>query len=210
MTRRQGLDQVSRVAWVCLLLGAGIGACAQVIGADPVSGLLPTSSDGGASSTGVPVTGSGSNHIGAGGLGGASNTGSGANVGGQGGSVSTSASSGGAGPTCSDGIKNGDETDKDCGGSACAPCGSCAVCAASSDCESECCTQNLCIKKVDGCLPSPTCSDGCQNGNETDVDCGGLECHSPCEVGYRCKDGADCLTSTCSPEGLCVAAPPVP
>ena len=33
-----------------------------------------------------------------------------------------------------------------------------------------------------------TCSDGVQNGNETDVDCGGPEC-DPCSAGATCADG---------------------
>ena len=51
--------------------------------------------------------------------------------------------SGGGGPTCTDGVQNGDETGIDCGGS-CPPC--------------------------DG---GATCTDGIQNGDETGVDCGG-------------------------------------
>jgi len=50
------------------------------------------------------------------------------------------------GPTCTDGIQNGDETGVDCGGS-------CAVCPS-----------------------EPSCTDGIQNGNETGVDCGGPDC----------------------------------
>ncbi|MFT5263690.1 MAG: hypothetical protein ACI8YQ_002434, partial [Polaribacter sp.] len=73
--------------------------------------------------------------------------------------------------TCSDAVMNGDETDVDCGGSLCAPCGEPVV---------EGCTnpdahnydQNA--NQDDGsCV---TCSDGLQNGDETDVDCGGSLC----------------------------------
>jgi hypothetical protein len=65
----------------------------------------------------------------------------------QGGWVATaSASSVTAGPTCDDGIQNGDETGVDCGGS-CAP-----------------------------CVTPPTCDDGIQNGDEEGVDCGGSSC----------------------------------
>lgn len=46
-------------------------------------------------------------------------------------------------PTCTDGIKNGDETDVDCGGS------------------------------CKACVTTPTCEDGIKNGDETGVDCGG-------------------------------------
>lgn len=53
---------------------------------------------------------------------------------------------GGSGPTCDDGVQNGDETGVDCGGS-CSP-----------------------------CVTPPTCDDGIQNGDETGVDCGGSSC----------------------------------
>jgi hypothetical protein len=60
-----------------------------------------------------------------------------------------------SGPTCSDGIQNGNETDIDCGGS-CLPCSP----------------------------PPSSCNDGIQNGDETGVDCGG-SC-SPCPPGGPC------------------------
>jgi hypothetical protein len=44
-------------------------------------------------------------------------------------------------------------------------------------------------------LPA-TCSDGIQNGSETDVDCGGPECDR-CDVGQGCRGAADCETSFC-------------
>ncbi|MEL6969138.1 MAG: M43 family zinc metalloprotease [Bacteroidota bacterium] len=61
---------------------------------------------------------------------------------------------GSSGPTCDDGIQNGDETGVDCGGSSCPACPP----------------------------PPPTCDDGIQNGNETGVDCGGPDC-DPCNTG---------------------------
>ena len=59
----------------------------------------------------------------------------------------------GGGPTCDDGIQNGDETGVDCGGS-CPPCDDVA-----------------------------TCDDGIQNGDETGVDCGGScpPCEEVCD-----------------------------
>lgn len=64
------------------------------------------------------------------------------------------ASAVGGGPTCDDGIQNGDETGVDCGGS-CEP-----------------------------CVATPTCDDGIQNGDETGVDCGGscAPCVVTCET----------------------------
>jgi hypothetical protein len=78
--------------------------------------------------------------------------------------------------SCTDGVKNGAETDVDCGGS-CGPCAIAQLCATSSDCATGVC--------VGGHCQSPTCSDGIKNGNETGVDCGGA-----CFVAEIC-DGVD-------------------
>ncbi|MEL6718532.1 MAG: GEVED domain-containing protein, partial [Bacteroidota bacterium] len=80
-------------------------------------------------------------------------------------------SAGGATPTCSDGIQNGDETGVDCGGSCPTACPTCSDGIQNGDetgvdCGGSCPTA------------CPTCSDGIQNGDETGVDCGG-SC-SPC------------------------------
>ncbi len=47
-------------------------------------------------------------------------------------------------PTCADGVKNQDETDKDCGGETCPQCADAKVCNAGSDCVSGVCTSNIC------------------------------------------------------------------
>jgi hypothetical protein len=204
MTRRRGVKQLGRVAWVCLLFGAGMGACAQIIGADPVAGLLPSGDGGSASTDATASSGDGaSTASSAAGQGGASSTGD---------VASSTASSSGTGvpaPTCTDGVKNGDETGTDCGGATCPKCAICTGCAGPNDCESGCCTQGICTQHNDGCAPEPTCSDGCQDGNETDVDCGGMECNSPCDIGKGCKLDTDCSSGTCS-AGICVEPPPVP
>src|SRR5207244_8204372 len=54
-------------------------------------------------------------------------------------------------PTCSDGVKNGDETDRDCGG-ACAACADGAACAKAGDCTSGVCSAAVCA--------APACRDG--------------------------------------------------
>jgi hypothetical protein len=46
--------------------------------------------------------------------------------------------------SCSDGVRNGDETDTDCGGATCAACGGGRVCLAPSDCRSGECTGGTC------------------------------------------------------------------
>jgi hypothetical protein len=49
--------------------------------------------------------------------------------------------------------------------------------------------------------PSPTCSDGIQNGSESDVDCGG-SCQR-CVNGKRCTSFRDCQSGRCAPDGTC-------
>lgn len=94
-----------------------------------------------------------------------------------GGSETTNICVGGgpSGPTCSDGVQNGNETGIDCGGSNCDPCVSC------NDG-----IQNGSETGVDcggsNCAPCVSCNDGIQNGNETGIDCGGSDC-APCNTG---------------------------
>jgi len=75
--------------------------------------------------------------------------------------------------TCTDGLKNQDETDTDCGGLTCDECRLRQSCIANRDCESNFChpTNYICSE--------PTCNDEFLNQGEEDVDCGG-PC-KPCE-----------------------------
>jgi hypothetical protein len=99
-----------------------------------------------------------------------------------------------AAATCSDGVKNGNETDVDCGGGTCAPCATAKACLVASDCINKVCTLNVCA--------AATCSDGVQNGNETDVDCGGGTC-AACANGRVCRISSDCSSKVCS-GGVCL------
>ena len=51
---------------------------------------------------------------------------------------------------------------------------------------------------------SPACDDGLQNGDETDLDCGG-SC-APCALGQACQQGSDCQSAVCE-GGACAPAP---
>jgi hypothetical protein len=79
---------------------------------------------------------------------------------------------GGGGPTCTDGIQNGDETGVDCGGSVCPACPTC-----TDGIQNGGETGVDCGGPV--CPACPTCNDGIQNGDEEGVDCGG-SCPDPC------------------------------
>lgn len=88
--------------------------------------------------------------------------------------------------TCRDRVRDGDETDVDCGG-ACQPCAAAAACAVPADCQSNACDANRCR--------AATCTDGILDGFESDVDCGGV-C-GPCALGQTCAADADCSTGAC-------------
>ncbi len=81
-------------------------------------------------------------------------------------------------PTCTDGIKNGDETGIDCGGS-CAPCTVAPTCNDGIKNGDE--TGIDCGGSCEPCIVASTCTDGIKNGNETGIDCGG-SC-APCDNG---------------------------
>jgi hypothetical protein len=66
--------------------------------------------------------------------------------------------------TCQDRVRDGDETDVDCGGSCKLACAGGAHCSVAADCQSRQCDAGVCAP--------PTCSDGVQDGGETGVDCG--------------------------------------
>jgi hypothetical protein len=76
-----------------------------------------------------------------------------------------------------DNTKNDSETDQDCGGALCLPCGDGLVCLVPSDCKSSVC------KPSDPGMPArcqpPTCTDGVQNGDEEGRDCGGMTSMCP-------------------------------
>ena len=55
------------------------------------------------------------------------------------------------GPTCDDGVQNGDETDVDCGGSVCGGCTDGQSCIVNSDCLSNHCGDGFCFTPVDDC-----------------------------------------------------------
>jgi len=99
----------------------------------------------------------------------------------------------GLAPSCTDGIKNGDETDIDCGGS-CSACENGKNCKINFDCLSSYCN----LYKI--C--EANCNNGAKDGDETDVDCGG-SCPA-CQNGKNCISNFDCLSKFCSTNNICV------
>ncbi len=129
-------------------------------------------------------------------------------------------------PSCTDGVKNGLETGVDCGGNCPEKCVDNVGCLIGSDCVSGVCGG---VANQDGgagaVCQAPSCTDGVQNGTETDVDCGssgfcpaGETCQTcpGCTTGEACTKGSDCTSAICSdmtcscPDGMAevVASPP--
>ena len=104
--------------------------------------------------------------------------------------------------TSTDGIKNGDETDVDCGGTKTnAPrCGTDKGCNVADDCESKVCSAS---KKC----AAPSATDGIKNGDETDVDCGGASTGAPrCAAGKGCVAHSDCASDGCDVQKKCAVS----
>lgn len=96
-------------------------------------------------------------------------------------------------PPCANGEQDGDETDVDCGGGTCDPCGPGGTCGSDDDCDTMICSGGFC--------QTPTCYDGLQNGSEEGIDCGGTcpnECvGDDCRTDNQCGDGFFCLDGNC-------------
>ncbi len=94
-------------------------------------------------------------------------------------------------PSCSDNVKNQNESDVDCGGVCGATCTTGETCAAPGDCADQVC----------GGMPltcqAASCMDGVKNGLETDLNCGGPVCPD-CVDGKLCSSGADCASGVCN------------
>lgn len=104
-------------------------------------------------------------------------------------------------PLCTDGAKNGSESDVDCGGPCAYPGMRCADgkgCGTGGDCLSFVCGAGM------KCA-APTCSDLAKNSTETDVDCGGA-CTTKCAIGKACgTSDANCAAGAVCKGGVCVA-----
>ncbi|CAN5924358.1 hypothetical protein BH11MYX4_BH11MYX4_00450 [soil metagenome] len=102
-------------------------------------------------------------------------------------------------PSATDGLRNGGETDVDCGGAGAPVCADGKGCKGAPDCASTVCGS-------DGRCAAPSATDGVKNGDETDVDCGGSSTSAPkCGVDKACAAHSDCGSDACSYAKKCVA-----
>jgi hypothetical protein len=98
---------------------------------------------------------------------------------------------------CEDHAKDYAETDIDCGGGTCPACALGRTCFAPSDC-----ANNVCDALTRICI-SNQCADHRQDGNETDIDCGGGGCGA-CLVGQKCLSSFDCQSGhVCNASKIC-------
>jgi hypothetical protein len=85
-----------------------------------------------------------------------------------------------------------------CNGGVCNGSGACVECLNDGHCPQEapsCDTgSNVCV--------SAECTDGNQNGDETDTDCGGMVC-APCAAGLDCLVDTDCESGSCGGDMTC-------
>jgi hypothetical protein len=88
--------------------------------------------------------------------------------------------------TCRDRIRDGDETDIDCGGS-CQKCAAAKSCAQPTDCQTSNCAGGTCV--------AASCTDNVRDGFESDVDCGSA-CGA-CAAGQICAADWDCASNLC-------------
>lgn len=116
-----------------------------------------------------------------------------------------------------DGVKNGDETDVDCGGAAGPGCAEGKACVNDTSCARGTCSGYVCKVGGQGAgssggggdgdppppPPPPRFDDGIKNGTETDVDCGGPAEGPRCAVGKSCKTHTDCESNGCTFDGTC-------
>jgi hypothetical protein len=98
--------------------------------------------------------------------------------------------------TSSDGVRDGDETDVDCGGSSPNKCENGKGCVDGDDCKSRICdATKKCADASD--------NDNIKNGGETDVDCGGPAPTKRCAAGKACLDHSDCESNGCTYDKKC-------
>ncbi|MBN9167964.1 MAG: hypothetical protein J0I07_43945 [Myxococcales bacterium] len=98
--------------------------------------------------------------------------------------------------TTTDGVKNGNETDVDCGGFDAPRCAEGKACKQGEDCDSRFCTDDVCEPR----------KAGRKDGDETDVDCGG-SLAPKCDWDKACLVDADCTSNACSGTNKCLTGP---
>ena len=103
-------------------------------------------------------------------------------------------------PTCSDNQLNGEESDVDCGAVCSTQCSIGDTCVSDDDC-----TSRNCNTKTNTCRAA-SCTNNKEDGQETDVDCGGPSC-SGCGLDKTCKTNQDCAQEFVCSNSTCLLSP---
>lgn len=85
-------------------------------------------------------------------------------------------------PTCTDGIKNGQETDKDCGGPTCQKCAFKRACSVNTDCKSSLCENGV-------CLNANYFGSNCRDAQQTYTFCFAIACNNQATANSACTKG---------------------
>ena len=102
---------------------------------------------------------------------------------------------------CNDTIKNGTETDVDCGGAGARA----AMTSRAASSPTTARAASAAAAACSGAVPGPT--DSVKNGTETDIDCGGGAAGTPkCATDKTCALHADCTSDGCAYTGKCAVA----
>ena len=96
--------------------------------------------------------------------------------------------------SCTNNVKDANESDVDCGG-LCSPCEGGKNCDANLDCKSSYCENGVC--------KAASCEDNIKNQDESDVDCGGSKCQK-CADSKKCNLNNDCEGGYCA-FGICTS-----
>lgn len=96
-------------------------------------------------------------------------------------------------PTCRDGVKNGTETDVDCGGT-CPRCATGRTCSVANDCQSGTCTGGACVTCIDKDLCGSDANGACQCNQA--VPSGELVCHTSELLGPTVQSCDQCPAGT--------------
>jgi hypothetical protein len=99
--------------------------------------------------------------------------------------------------SCSDGQRNGTESDVDCGEACSEKCALGQACTTDFDCASS----TLCSPNARVCV-NASCQDGRLNQDEILIDCGGGDCPG-CPLGTPCSTDADCESQVCGVDAVC-------
>jgi hypothetical protein len=101
--------------------------------------------------------------------------------------------------TCMDGMKDGSETDTDCGGPTCAPCAVGKTCVVGTDCTGKTCTNGVCTLAPGACMTAMDC---------TSPPAGSCQSMGTTGVATVFQSPGVCMGGTCTYQSIAVSCAP--